>query len=85
MLLTEMVSACREKKTQHAKCRVFLGAFTQSGKNDHPFHHFHLYVRLSLRMYQHGFRWDGFLQNLMLEAFIKICQENSYWVKIGQK
>ena len=47
-----------------------LGAFTQSGKNDYQFYHFYPYVRLSLRMYQLGFRWEGFLQNLVLESFI---------------
>jgi hypothetical protein len=36
-------------------------------------------------MYQLGFRWDGFLQNLVLEAIIKICQENLCWIKIRQK
>lgn len=83
MLPTEMVSACCEKQTRHAKCRVFINAFTQPGKNEYQFHHLHPYVRMSLRMYELGFRWDGFLQNLILEAFIKICQENSIWVKIG--
>ena len=32
MLQTEMVSACCENQTRHAKCRVSLDAFTQTGK-----------------------------------------------------
>ena len=47
VLHTEMVSACCENQTRHAKCRFSLGASHNQGKNDYQFHHFHPYVRLS--------------------------------------
>ena len=43
------------------------------------------FVLLSVRMCQHGSRWNGFPQNLILSTFMKLCEGKPNLVKIGQK
>jgi hypothetical protein len=42
-------------------------------------------VCLSVRMEQLGSYWKDFHENVIFEDFLKICRENSSFIKTGQE